>query len=116
MNISSNESVPEQANSFRQRFLTVKSSTSGDREDLNRRIIDKRGIFKWLPVAFENDLVLGSLYLALGSFLCAIIPIFPLISINQDLLEIDDDLVTSKLNELFSNLFFLIFPCIIIIA
>ena len=65
MNISSNESVPEQANSFRQRFLTVKSSTSGDNEDLKRMIMDKRGIFKWLPVAFENDLVLGSWYLAL---------------------------------------------------
>ena len=119
--ISSNESVHEHGNSFRKRFLIVKGSTSGDGEDHNRKIIDKRGAFKWLPVAYDNDIVYGSWYFVWGSFLCMIIPVFPLISIYQDLLrENHDDLgssgESSKLIEQFSILFFLTSACIIIIA
>lgn len=114
--ISGNQSTPEQRNSFRQRFLTVKGSTSGNREDLNRRIIDKRGIFKWLPVAFDNDIVYGSWYFVWGSFLCMIIPVFPLISIYQDLLRKTDDDVGASGESSKLILFFLIFANIIIIA
>ena len=43
------------------------------------KIISRRGAFKWLPVAFTNDLVHGSWWYVIGSFFGVIFPIFVII-------------------------------------
>lgn len=47
----------------------------------NERIVRRRGVFKWLPVGFANDLQYGSWYLVVGCVLCILIPAMPLISL-----------------------------------
>lgn len=49
-----------------------------------RAIIAKRGAFKWLPVVNGmTDMVHGAWWFVWGSVLCALIPIFPLISLYE---------------------------------
>ena len=78
--------------SFRQRILTVDRSNGPD-NDANRKenILAKRGVFKWLHVAFDNDIVYGSWYFVWGSFLCMIIPVFPLASIFEEFFDSGSD-------------------------
>ena len=50
-------------------------------EQRNARILKRRGAFKWLHVAFTNDLVYGSWYYIVGSILSMLVPVFPLIGL-----------------------------------
>ena len=58
-------------------------STSSKPPD-NNKTIQNRGVFKWLPVRCENDLVHGAWWYFWGSLFTVIIPIFPLIAIYED--------------------------------
>jgi len=60
------------------------------RAEKNRRIVRKRGVFKWLPVFFENDHVHGAWYFVAGSALSALIPCVPLFGLYMPLLEVVD--------------------------
>lgn len=46
--------------------------------------IEKRAVFKWLPVLFENDLVHGSYWYYWGSLLAVFIPVIPLIALYEN--------------------------------
>ena len=46
-----------------------------------KQTIEKRRIFKWLPVLCENDLVHGSWWLVWGSVLAILIPVVPLVNL-----------------------------------
>ena len=59
------------------------NSTSSTPPDKNKTI-QNRGVFKWLPVRCENDLVHGAWWYFWGSFLAVLIPIFPLIALYED--------------------------------
>lgn len=56
----------------------------------NLLILNRRGVFKWLPVGCSNDMVLGSWWYVWGSVLCIIIPVFPLVQ-NFNQLWTEDD-------------------------
>jgi hypothetical protein len=45
----------------------------------------RRVIFKWLPIAFSNDLVHGAWYFIIGSLITALIPVFPLIALYENI-------------------------------
>lgn len=50
-------------------------------ESRNQRILERREVFKWLPIACDNDLVHGSWWYVWGSFFTILIPVVPLISL-----------------------------------
>ena len=50
-------------------------------EDKKIRIVNKRGVFKWLPVLCDNDLVHGAWWYFWGSVVAILIPIMPLIAL-----------------------------------
>jgi len=53
-------------------------------------IVARRGVFRWLHVMCSNDLVYGSWYYVVGSVLCILIPIVPLVMIYDDLWGMGD--------------------------
>jgi hypothetical protein len=60
------------------------------------KIISRRGAFKWLPVAFTNDLVHGSWWYVIGSFFGVIFPIFVIVGNHDSRIQQfrnDDDLL-----------------------
>lgn len=70
-----------------------------DYEITKANIMRRRGIFKWLHVAYSNDLVYGSWWFVYGSVLCIIIPCFPLIAFYEHLWE------TAELEEELGKLY-----------
>lgn len=56
-------------------------------ETRNKRILDRRVVFRWLPIATQNDLVCGAWWFVWGSVLTILIPVFPLISLFEDFWE-----------------------------
>lgn len=52
-------------------------------DETKKRIMDRRGAFKWLPVYFQSDLEHGAWWFTAGSFITVLIPMFPLISLWQ---------------------------------
>ena len=59
-------------------------------ENTKEAIIKKRVVFVWLPVAYSNDIEHGSIWYFWGSVLTILIPIFPLISLYEDLWPNDE--------------------------
>jgi hypothetical protein len=60
------------------------------------KIISRRGAFKWLPVAFSNDLVHGSWWYLIGSAFGIIFPMMIIVanhSPNMQVFAYDDDLL-----------------------
>jgi len=72
---------------------TFLRDTSESKEARVKRILDRRHIFHWLPVAHENDLVHGSWWFVYGSILTTIIPIVPLISLFIDFWDDPNDVM-----------------------
>ena len=58
-------------------------TTKNNLVERKRRIIERRGVFKWMPALFSNDLVHGAWYYVAGCFLGALIPLFPFINLFQ---------------------------------
>ena len=84
-------SLHASTSSFKERIIVGANSSKGlSKEENNARILAKRGVFRWLPVGFDNDIVYGSWYFVWGSFLCILIPIVPLVSIYAKVWGDDD--------------------------
>lgn len=67
-----------------------------EKRSRHQRIVAKRGAFKWLPVAFTNDLVHGSWWYVIGSFFGVIFPIFVIVGNHDSRIQQfrnDDDLL-----------------------
>ena len=60
------------------------------RAEKKRRIVGRRGVFKWMPVFFESDEVHGAWYFVAGSALSALIPSVPLMGLFLPLLGVID--------------------------
>jgi len=82
--------VAEQPTVVTRKMSTMRASTVWDRfslkgtpEEVKKRIIEHREVFKWLPALCSNDLVHGSWWYLWGSLISMIIPIFPLISLYE---------------------------------
>ena len=58
--------------------------SNNDFVDRKKNTVEKRTVFRWLPVLFENDLVHGSYWLFLGSVVGIVIPIMPLIALYEN--------------------------------
>lgn len=68
--------------------LTRPDGTPMSRQEV---IIMRRGAFKWLPVLFSNDLVHGSWWFVVGSFVSMVIAIVPIVQNYYQLYPQHDD-------------------------
>lgn len=53
----------------------------------------ERLFFKWLPHYYSNDLVFGSVWFCIGSFISSIIPIIPLVDLKYKFFNIPNDTI-----------------------
>jgi len=63
------------------------SMTSAEKK---ARIVKRRGVFAWMPVLFSNDVVHGSWWFVIGSFLGIILPVLVLINPYVHIYEVFD--------------------------
>ena len=86
-----NTSVFRRASSFSVYNNDI-SSQIKNLDEQRALIYNKRGVFRWLPIAYSNDLVHGSWWFVYGSLLTILIPCFPLIAIYEKLWDNEEEI------------------------
>eukprot|EP01035_Chromulina_nebulosa_P019784 gene19784-25724_t len=78
------------------RFTLGKVLDRYERIGTKQGILNRRVVFKWLPVKFKNDLIHGSWWFVFGSLFVTAVAIFVLLATYYDTILGDDDSILSK--------------------